>query len=88
METSNARNYFATAQDSLHRNQFGGTIVADQRQQDIPVLRIQATRERTAPPQSIAFVPTAAALNAISALLKAWHVNRTKLLPSATLQPC
>jgi hypothetical protein len=60
----NARNYFATAQDSLKRNQFGGTI-------GTPILRskiflfsgYQATRERTAPPQSKAFVPTAAVLN-------------------------
>ncbi|HZL51563.1 MAG TPA: carboxypeptidase regulatory-like domain-containing protein [Terracidiphilus sp.] len=60
----NARNFFATAQDSLKRNQFGGTIGA-------PIIRnkiflfsgFQATRERTAPPQSKAFVPTAAVLS-------------------------
>jgi hypothetical protein len=59
----NARNYFATAQDSLHRNQFGGTV-------GLPIVRnrvflfsgFQATRERTAPPEKIAFVPTAAVL--------------------------
>jgi hypothetical protein len=60
----NARNYFATAQDSLRRNQFGGTIGG-------PIVRnkmflfsgFQATRERTAPPQSKSYVPTAAVLS-------------------------
>jgi hypothetical protein len=59
----NARNYFARAQDTLRRNQFGGTVGA-------PVIKdklflfsgFQATRIRTAPPTSIAFVPTQAAL--------------------------
>ena len=60
----NARNYFATAQDSLHRNQFGGTV-------GLPIVKsqlfffsgFQATRERTAPPQTIAYVPTAAVMS-------------------------
>jgi Carboxypeptidase regulatory-like domain len=60
----NARNYFATAQDSLHRNQFGGTIGGPVRRNKIFLFSgFQATRERTAPPQTISFVPTAAALN-------------------------
>lgn len=60
----NARNYFATAQDSLHRNQFGGTIGGPIRRNKIFLFSgFQATRERTAPPQSIAFVPTTAVLN-------------------------
>ncbi len=60
----NARNFFAATQDSLRRNQFGGTIGG-------PILKdrlfvfsgYQSTRVRTAPPQSIAFVPTQAALS-------------------------
>jgi hypothetical protein len=60
----NARNYFASAQDTLHRNQFGGTIGGPIRRNRIFLFSgFQATRERTAPPQSIAFVPTRAALN-------------------------
>lgn len=60
----NARNHFAPTQDSLRRNQFGGTGGG-------PILKdrlfifngFQATRTRTAPPQSISFVPTPAMLN-------------------------
>jgi hypothetical protein len=59
----NARNFFAPAQDTLHRNQFGGTLGG-------PVLKdkiflfggFQRTSIRTAPPTSIAFVPTQAVL--------------------------
>src|SRR5882724_2977383 len=60
----NARNFFAPTQDSLRRNQFGGTVGG-------PILKnklflfsgFQATRTRTAPPQTIAFVPTQAVLS-------------------------
>ena len=60
----NARNFFAPAQDTLRRNQFGGTAGG-------PILKdklflfngFQATRTRTAPPQTISFVPTQDALN-------------------------
>jgi TonB dependent receptor len=59
----NARNYFAPTRDTLHRNQYGGTIGG-------PVLRdklfffggYQGTRNRQTPQGSIAFVPTAAML--------------------------
>jgi hypothetical protein len=48
----NARNYFASAQDTLHRNQFGGTIGGPIRRNKIFLFSgFQATRERTAPPQ-------------------------------------
>ena len=60
----NARNFFATAQDSLHRNQFGGTIGGPIRRNKIFLFSgFQATRERTAPPQQIATLPTAAVLS-------------------------
>jgi hypothetical protein len=60
----NARDFFAASHDTLKRNQFGGTIGG-------PILKnrlfgffgYQGTRTRTAPPSSIAFVPTQAVLN-------------------------
>lgn len=60
----NARNFFAPIHDSLKRNQFGGTIGG-------PILKnrlffffgYQGTRVRTAPPQTISYVPTQAVLN-------------------------
>jgi hypothetical protein len=60
----NARNFFAPTQDSLRRNQFGGVVGG-------PIVKnrvflfsgYQATRTRTAPPQSIAYVPTQNMLN-------------------------
>ncbi len=60
----NAENYFATGPDTLKRNQFGGTLGG-------PILKdklfffggYQGTRNRTAPPSTIFYVPTQAALN-------------------------
>jgi hypothetical protein len=59
----NARNFFAPTHDSLKRNQFGGTVGG-------PVLKdrlffffgYQGTRVRSAPPQTISYIPTQAAL--------------------------
>jgi hypothetical protein len=60
----NARNFFAPTQDSLRRNQFGGTIGGPIRRDKVFFFAgYQGTRERTAPPQSIAFVPTQATIN-------------------------
>jgi hypothetical protein len=61
---ANAIDYFATQQDSLKRNQFGGTIGA-------PILKnklfgffgYQKTLIRTAPPSTFSYVATQAALN-------------------------
>jgi hypothetical protein len=58
-----ARDFFASAPDSLKRNQFGGTLGA-------PILKdklfgffgYQGTEIRTAPPSEISFTPTQAAL--------------------------
>jgi hypothetical protein len=59
-----ARNFFAPVHDSLKRNQFGGTaggkIVSDKL---FFFGGYQGTRNRSNPPQSIAYIPTAAALD-------------------------
>jgi hypothetical protein len=60
----NARNFFAPTQDSLRRNQYGATIGGAVRKDKLFLFSgFQETATRTAPPQSIAFVPTQATLN-------------------------
>jgi len=60
----NARNTFAATQDSLRRNQYGGTVGGPIRKDKLFIFGgFQATRERTAPPQTISYVPTQAVLN-------------------------
>src|SRR3989441_526292 len=60
----NARNFFAATQDSLRRNQFGGTVGGPVRKGRIFLFNgFQATRTRTAPPQTISFLPTQDALS-------------------------
>jgi hypothetical protein len=59
-----ARNFFAATPDTLRRNQFGGTGGGPIRKDKIFLFNgFQATRERTAPPQSISYVATPAVLN-------------------------
>ncbi len=60
----NARNTFAARHDTLKRNQFGGTF-GDKIIRDKLFFfgGFQATRQRSDPPQSVAYVPTAATLN-------------------------
>jgi hypothetical protein len=59
----NARNYFAATHDSLKRNQFGATV-GDHIVRDklFFFAGYQGTRNRSNPPQTLATVPTAAAL--------------------------
>ncbi len=60
----NARNFFAASQDTLRRNQYGGTVGAPIRKDKLfGFFGYQRTSIRTAPPQSISFVPTQMALN-------------------------
>lgn len=60
----NARNAFATQRDSLKRNQFGGTVGAPIRKDKAFFFgAYQGTIEKTAPAETIVYVPTQAMLN-------------------------
>jgi hypothetical protein len=60
----NARDFFASTQDTLKRNQFGGTIGGPIKKEKVfGFFGYQGTRIRTAPPSSITFVPTPAVLS-------------------------
>jgi hypothetical protein len=57
----NGDNYFATSNDGLHRNQFGGTIGGPLiKNRTFFFFSYQGTRTRAMPSDNIAFVPTAA----------------------------
>jgi hypothetical protein len=65
------RNYFSSAQDTLRRNQFGGTAggpviiphLYNGKDKLFGFFGYQNTIQRTAPPQTISFVPTQAMLS-------------------------
>lgn len=88
----NARDFFAATQDTLKRNQFGGTIGGPIRRDKVfGFFGYQGTRIRTAPPSSITFVPTQAVLSGDwsqieSAACQSNGVARTIVNP-ATGQP-
>jgi len=55
----NARDFFATARDTLKRNQFGGTLGGPVKKDKLFFfVGYQGTIVRSTPPQSVAFVPT------------------------------
>lgn len=57
----NARDFFAIARDTLKRNQFGGTIGGPVRKDKLFFFAgFQGTIQKSSPPQTIAYVPTAA----------------------------
>ena len=59
----NARNTFAVRHDTLKRNQFGGTLGTKIIRDKLFIFGgFQATRQRSDPPQTVAYVPTAATL--------------------------
>lgn len=59
----NARNTFAVRHDTLKRNQFGGTLGSKIIRDKLFIFGgYQATRQRSDPPQTVAYVPTAATL--------------------------
>src|SRR5437870_1052250 len=89
----NARNFFGVAHDSLKRNQFGG-VLGDKIIRDKLFFfgGFQLTRNRQNPPQTISYVPTAAALSGDfsgleSAGCQANGVVRTIVDPRAGRQP-
>ena len=59
----NARNFFATARDTLKRSQFGGTFGGPVRHDKLFFFTgYQGTRNRSDPPTTISYVPTQAML--------------------------
>lgn len=88
----NARNFFSTAEDSLKRNQFGGTLGGPiVRQKLFFFAGYQGTRNRSTPTDTIFFVPTAAALKGDFSVLESAACQSSgtavTLIDPATGQP-
>jgi len=78
----NARNFFAPTQDTLKRNQFGGTIGGPIKKDSLFFFgTYQGTRLRTAPSGAITFVPTAAERNGDFSMTTTALVNPTTRTP-------
>ncbi len=78
----NARNFFAPRQDTLKRNQFGGTIGGPIKKDELFFFgTYQGTRIRSAPSGVITFVPTAAERNGDFSTTTAQLVDPTTRTP-------
>ena len=81
----NARNTFASSRDTLKRNQFGGVIGGPVKKDKLFLfLGWQDTVQRSTPPQTVAFVPTAAMLGGdFTAYSSAACQGTARTLPAA-----
>jgi hypothetical protein len=83
----NARDFFAAKRDTLKRNQFGGVIGGPIRKNKLFFFGgYQGTIQRSTPPVSIAYVPTAAMLAGDFTTVASPACNNGRLIPLAASQ--